>query len=86
MTTLRHLVLERVPVSDLTPILDLPVDNLCISGTRVTDLAPLKRLPLKRLYLDYRPERDAKILRSFTDLEEINDKPAAEFWKKMDGR
>ena len=31
--------------------------------------------------IDFRPERDAEVLRSLTDLEQINEMPAAEFWK-----
>ena len=47
----------------------------------MADLAPLKGMPLKQLWLDYQPERDAEVLRSLTGLEQINEMPAAEFWK-----
>ena len=33
---------------------------------------------------DFKPERDTEILRSITTLEKIDEKPAAEFWKKYD--
>ena len=49
------------------------------------DLTPLEGMPLKRLRLDYRADR-AMFLRSFTGLEFINDKPAADFWKEVDGK
>jgi hypothetical protein len=49
----------------------------------VADLTPLRGLPLKQLGLDFRPERDAEVLRSLTGLERINGKPAAEFWKEQ---
>ena len=52
-----------------------------ITSTRVTDLSLLKGMPLKGLYCDFRPERDAEILRSISTLETINGKPAVEFWK-----
>jgi hypothetical protein len=41
-------------------------------------------MPLKELRCDFKPERDADILRSIKTLEKINDKPAAEFWKAVD--
>jgi hypothetical protein len=49
----------------------------------VTDLSPLKGMPLKELHCDFKPERDAEILRSITTLERINDKPAREFWAEV---
>jgi hypothetical protein len=47
----------------------------------VSDLSPLEGIPLEQLCLDFRAERDAEMLRSLTGLEQINDVPAAEFWK-----
>ena len=47
----------------------------------MADLAPLKGMPRKQLGLDFRAERDAEVLRSLTGLEQINEMPAAEFWK-----
>ncbi|CAN5153252.1 hypothetical protein BH11PLA2_BH11PLA2_47090 [soil metagenome] len=52
-----------------------------LRGTRITDLSLLKGWPLKVIYCDFQPERDAEILRSIKTLETINGKPAAEFWK-----
>jgi hypothetical protein len=43
-------------------------------------------MPLKELSWDFQRERDPEILRSLTTLERINDKPAADFWKEVDGR
>jgi hypothetical protein len=43
-------------------------------------------MPLKDIYCDFQRERDAEFLRSFTSLEKINGKPAAEFWKEVDGK
>jgi Leucine-rich repeat (LRR) protein len=85
LKSLQHLVLEDVPVTDLTPLRGLPVQRLGITGTRVTDLTPLKGLPLYHLVLNYRPE-DEKILRSLPGLTEINNKPAANFWKEVSGK
>jgi tRNA A-37 threonylcarbamoyl transferase component Bud32 len=85
LKSLRHLVLTDVPVADLTPLRGLPLDRLGIPGTKVTDLTPLQGLPLYHLVLDYRP-RYEKLLRSIATLSEINQKPAAEFWKEVDGK
>ena len=40
----------------------------------------------EELGCDFQPERDTEILRSLTTLERINEKPAADFWKEVDGR
>ncbi|WP_238389256.1 leucine-rich repeat domain-containing protein [Urbifossiella limnaea] len=61
--------------SDLTTLL--------VDHTKVTDLSLLRGMPLKELSCDFRPERDAEILRSIRTLETINGKPAAEFWKEF---
>jgi hypothetical protein len=46
----------------------------------------LKGLPLKSLICDFDADRDAEILRSIKTLETINDKPAAQFWKEVEGQ
>jgi hypothetical protein len=43
-------------------------------------------MPLTKLLCDFRPERDAALLRSIKTLEKINEKPAAEFWKELDAK
>jgi hypothetical protein len=43
-------------------------------------------MPLTELWLTFRPERDAEIVRSFMRLQFINNKPAADFWKEVDGK
>jgi hypothetical protein len=55
---------------------------LYIRFTKISDLSLLKGMPLKELDCDFRPERDAEILRSIKTLERINGKPAAEFWQR----
>ncbi len=50
----------------------------------MTDLSPLKDLPLTKIECDFQPERDAKILRAIRTLETINGKPAEEFWKSLE--
>jgi hypothetical protein len=39
-------------------------------------------MPLRRLTLDFQPERDSRVLRSLKTLVQINGKPAEEFWKE----
>jgi serine/threonine protein kinase len=81
MTALHTLIFNDTPVADLSVLKGLPLKSLRMSRTKVSDLSPLQGLPLKQLWIDYQPERDAEVLRSLTGLEQINDMPAAEFWK-----
>jgi len=60
--------------------------ELCLAGSLVSDLSVMKRMPLKQVVCDFKPERDAAILRSIKTLETINHKPAAEFWKEVDAK
>jgi hypothetical protein len=46
----------------------------------------LRKMPLTVLRLDFQAERDADIVRSLNTLQSINDKPAADFWKEVDGK
>jgi Leucine-rich repeat (LRR) protein/tRNA A-37 threonylcarbamoyl transferase component Bud32 len=71
-------------VSDLSPLNGMPLKILNCRETQVSDLSPLKGLPLEYLNCDFKPERDAEILRSIKTLTTINDKPAKEFWKEFD--
>ena len=74
-------------VSDISPLRGMPLTYLhCQLLPKVTTLAPLKDLPLKTLLCDFNPERDAATLRSIKTLEEINWKPAAEFWKEVESQ
>jgi hypothetical protein len=43
-------------------------------------------MPLKDLYCDFKPERDAEMLRSIKTLMKINGKPAMEFWNEVDAK
>jgi hypothetical protein len=74
----------NTPVPDLSPLQGMKLTALECHGTKVTDLAPLKGMPLKTLQCDFRPERDAEILRTIKTLETINGKTAAAFWKELD--
>ena len=83
MTALHTLVLDPTPVAALSRLKRLPLKSLRMLNTKVSDLTPLKGMPLKQLCLDFRPEH-AEVLRSLKGLEQINDKPAAEFWKEQE--
>jgi hypothetical protein len=83
---LQELLLIDAPVSDLSPLRGMALKRLFLNGSGVTDLSPLRGMPLTTLRLTFRPEQDGEIVRSFTTLKIINDKPAAEFWKEVDGK
>jgi serine/threonine protein kinase len=91
LTPLRGMALKEVGlggpmVTDVVVLQGMPVNKLWLRSTRVDDLSPLKGMPLKLLHCDFQRARDADIVRSLTTLEEINGKPAAEFWKEVDGK
>jgi Leucine-rich repeat (LRR) protein len=73
-------------VIDLSPLKGMPLQRLSWIGTAVSDTSPLQGMPLKDVHCEFQRERDAKFLRSFKTLETINLKPAAEFWKEVDGK
>jgi serine/threonine protein kinase len=75
-------IADNKGLSDLRPLRDLPLQKLNIKGcTKIVDITPLKDLPLKEITCDFKPERDAAILRGIKTLEKINDKEAMQFWK-----
>jgi len=73
-------------VTDLSPLRGMPLTWLDCRRMRVTDFTPLKDMPLQYLAFDFRAERDTELLRSIKTLETINEKPAAEFWKEVEGK
>jgi hypothetical protein len=83
---LKVLGVNYTRVTDLAPLGGMPLQVLWLLETPLTDPAPLQGMPLKEIACDFQPGRDAKILRSLTGLEKINFKPAAEFWKEVDGK
>jgi Leucine-rich repeat (LRR) protein len=83
---LKALFIPRTRVSDLSPLRGMPLTFVDVASTPVSDLSVLQGMPLKEIGCDFQSERDAKILRSLMGLEKINGKPAAEFWKEVDGK
>jgi Leucine-rich repeat (LRR) protein/tRNA A-37 threonylcarbamoyl transferase component Bud32 len=78
---LTSLTCSSTAVSDLSPLKDMPLTAISVRQTRVTDLSPLAGLPITDLHCDFRPERDAAVLRQMKSLATVNDKPPAEYWK-----
>jgi hypothetical protein len=85
LKSLTILIVDGTPITTLEPLRPLRLEQISLLRTGVTDLTPIQGMPLKLLRLDYRPDRE-KFVRSFKELELINDKPAAEFWKEVDGK
>ncbi|MGH7168840.1 MAG: protein kinase domain-containing protein [Gemmataceae bacterium] len=88
LTPLKGMPLEilwliKTPVSDLSPLRGMPLKELGLTDSQVTDLSPLRGMPLTKLWCRFQRARDGEIVRSFTKLRIINDKPAAEFWKEV---
>jgi formylglycine-generating enzyme required for sulfatase activity len=92
MTTLRDLILQEMPVSDLTPLQGLKLRWLAMVNNQVSDLSPLRGMELNAIGLT--PKNISKgmdILRDMTSLKTIGvgfDKakylPAAAFWERYD--
>ncbi len=81
---LTTLIFIATQVSDLSPLKSMPLVNLSCSSTSVADLTPLRDLPLGTVLCDFKPFRDTELFRSIKALENINGKPADEFWKEVE--
>jgi eukaryotic-like serine/threonine-protein kinase len=79
-------VTDIAPVRALLGLRTLNCRGSIPGKGRLADLWPLKDMKLTSLYCNFKPERDAAILRSIKTLETLNGKPAAEFWKDVDGK
>jgi hypothetical protein len=64
----------------------MPLRFLKVTGSKLVDCSPLRGMPLRELHMDFQWGRDEELLRSFPNLEKINDKPAAEFWKEVEAQ
>lgn len=65
-------------VSDLSPLKGMPLTMLHFLGAKSPDLLVLRDLPIKDLLFDFKPERDAAMLRSVKTLEMLNGQPAGQ--------
>jgi hypothetical protein len=80
MTSLQILILDDTRIRNISRLQGLRLDRISLLRTAVTDLTPIEGMPLTQIRLDYRPER-AAFIRSFKQLQFINDKPVDQFWK-----
>jgi predicted Ser/Thr protein kinase len=71
-------------VSDITPLAGIAMVELHVHGCPIKDLAPVRDMPLRMLGFSPGPTVSLALLRSQWGLQDINDKPSIEFWKKAD--
>lgn len=71
-------------LTDPAPIQHIPLDFLEMGQASVKDISALKGMPLKKLSITIRSDRDIELLRSNKTLENINGKPVAEFWREVE--
>ncbi len=80
---LTGLNINQTQVTVISPLRGLPLIYLNIGLTQISDLSILRTMPLTSLLFDYHPQRDTELLRSIPSLSEINQQPAAEFWRDV---
>jgi hypothetical protein len=85
LKSLRWLIVDGTRITSLEPLRPLRLERISFLRTAVTDLTPIQGMPLKHLRFDYRPDRE-QFVRSFKELEFINDMPVGVFWKEVDGK
>jgi serine/threonine protein kinase/formylglycine-generating enzyme required for sulfatase activity/tetratricopeptide (TPR) repeat protein len=78
-------VTDISPMRALTGLKQMNINGSAPGKSKLTDLSPLRGLPLKEIVCDFEPSRDAVVLRSIKTLTKINGKPAGEFWMTVDG-
>ncbi len=83
---LKHLNIDGTKVTKLEPLKGAPLRELQYLGTPIDDISVLKAVALESVVCDFKPRRDAAILRSITTLKTINGKPTADFWRDFDLR
>lgn len=71
-TSLRVLVLDYQQITDLSPLADLPLEYLSLTGNQVSDLSPLSgRTALRVLDLGENPVGSVEVLADLTALQEV---------------
>ncbi len=71
-THLRVLVLDYQKITDLSPLANLPLEYLSLTGNQISDLSPLSGLAgLQVLDLGENPVRTAEVLAQLTALQEV---------------
>jgi formylglycine-generating enzyme required for sulfatase activity/tetratricopeptide (TPR) repeat protein len=79
-------VTDISPMRVLTGLKTSTIRGSAPRKSKLTDLSPLRSLPLQELYGEFEPTRDAFVLRSIKTLTRINGKAVAEFWKTVDAK
>ncbi len=69
-------------LEDLWPLEGMKLASLNCANTKVTDLTPLKGLPLQELRCDFKPDRDAAVLKAIATLKTINGQPTDKVLKE----
>lgn len=85
---LTKLWIAKTQVADISVLRGMPLQQLHGYGTPIRDLTPLLGLPLTHVWVDFQPVSDAAVLgelKRLNSLVEIDHKPAAQFWKEMNG-
>lgn len=71
-TGLRVLILDYQQISDLSPLANLPLEHLSLTGNEVSDLSPLAGMTeLQVLDLGENPVRSAELLSGLPNLQEV---------------
>src|SRR5262249_44586726 len=83
---LTHLDCNLTYVMDLRPLEGMSLRRLKVRSIFAPDLTPVAGMPLQELECDFRPGRDARLLRPVKTLQKINGQPADEFWAAVRAR
>lgn len=71
-TNLRVLILDYQQITNLSPLADLPLEYLSLTGNQISDLSPLAgQTELRVLDLGENPVRSAEVLSGLTALQEV---------------
>lgn len=71
-SNLRVLVLDYQQISDLSPLAELPLEYLSLTGNQISDLSPLAGMTgLQVLDLGENPVRSAEVLSGLPELQEV---------------
>lgn len=79
---LDRLYLSLPANSDLKPLTGMTRRDLKVVSDLVTDLTPLKEMPLERITLVVHPAANVEVLRSISTLRFFNDKPVDVYWSE----
>jgi len=81
---LTNLNLEHSGVTDISPLRGMPLETLLLAETKVTDFRPLTEMPRLKAITLPKEAVEIEFLRQLPKIEQINKKPAAEFWKEFE--